>query len=123
MQETNAFDLLRNRGLYKDLFSAAAGIVWNTEVERQFITSQFHLRTVVEDVVGCGVDLPEGEAITDDDERENVAPSSRETLAPHLEGPANAFRRRHRIHNPFALYGGRIDPGKGCEELLEYSRT
>jgi len=106
--------------IYKDVFSSAAGIVWNTEVERQFISSQFHLRTVVEDVVGCGVDLPEGEAITDDDERENVAPSSREALAPHLEGPANAFRRRHRIYNPFVLYGGRIDPGKGCEELLEY---
>ena len=107
-------------GIYKDVFSAAAGIVWNTEVERQFVSSQFHLRTVVEDVVGCGVDLPEGEAISDEDERENVAPSSRELLAPHLEGPANAFRRRHRIYNPFALYGGRIDPGKGCEELLEY---
>ncbi|MEO8482072.1 MAG: glycosyltransferase family 4 protein [Acidobacteriota bacterium] len=107
-------------GIYKDVFSSAAGIVWNTEVERQFISSQFHLRTVVEDVVGCGVDLPEGEAISDEDERENVAPSSREALAPHLEGPANAFRRRHRIYNPFALYGGRIDPGKGCEELLQY---
>lgn len=107
-------------GIYKDVFSSAAGIVWNTEVERQFISSQFHLRTIVEDVVGCGVDLPEGEAISDEDERENVAPSSREALAPHLEGPANAFRRRHRIYNPFVLYGGRIDPGKGCEELLEY---
>ena len=31
-----------------------------------------------------------------------------------------SFRRRHRIHGPFALYGGRIDPGKGCEELIEY---
>ena len=28
--------------------------------------------------------------------------------------------RRHRIHTPFVLYGGRIDRGKGCEELLEY---
>jgi glycosyltransferase involved in cell wall biosynthesis len=43
-----------------------------------------------------------------------------ETLPAHLEGPANAFRRRRRIHGAFALYGGRIDPGKGCEELLEY---
>jgi glycosyltransferase involved in cell wall biosynthesis len=31
-----------------------------------------------------------------------------------------AFRRRHRLHGQFLLYGGRIDAGKGCEELLEY---
>ena len=31
-----------------------------------------------------------------------------------------AFRRRYRLHGPIALYGGRIDPGKGCEELIEY---
>lgn len=110
-------------GIYRDVFAAAAGIAWNTEVERRFVTSHFQLRTLVEDVVGCGVDLPEGEAITDTGDRENVAPSSRETLAPHLEGPANAFRRRHRLHGPFALYGGRIDRGKGCEELLEYFQT
>jgi glycosyltransferase involved in cell wall biosynthesis len=35
----------------------------------------------------------------------------------------SVFRRRHRLHGPFALYGGRIDPGKGCEELLEYFST
>jgi glycosyltransferase involved in cell wall biosynthesis len=107
-------------GIYRDVFAAAAGIVWNTEVERRFVSSEFQLRTLVEDVVGCGVDLPEGEAITDQGDREHVAPPSREALAPHLEGPANAFRRRHRLHGPFALYGGRIDRGKGCEELLEY---
>jgi hypothetical protein len=50
-----------------------------------------------------------------------VSPTTvREPLPAHLEGPANAFRRRHRMHGPFLLYGGRIDPGKGCEELLEY---
>jgi len=27
------------------------------------------------------------------------------------------------MYGPFALYGGRIDPGKGCEELLEYFKT
>lgn len=32
----------------------------------------------------------------------------------------SAFRRRHRLNGPFVLYGGRIDPGKGCEELFEY---
>ncbi|MFO7303118.1 MAG: glycosyltransferase family 4 protein [Acidobacteriota bacterium] len=110
-------------GIYRDVFAAPAGIVWNTEVERRFVTAHFDLRAIVEDVVGCGVDLPEGVAITDEDDREGLAPPSREALAPHLQGPAIAFRRRHRIHSPFALYGGRIDPGKGCEEMLEYFRT
>src|SRR4029078_4445612 len=32
----------------------------------------------------------------------------------------SVFRRRHRLHGPLVLYGGRIDPGKGCEELIEY---
>lgn len=108
-------------GLYEDVFAAPAGLVWNTESERRFVSAHFHLRGVVEDVVGCGVDLPEGEV--PDGDRTGLSPTSREQLAPHLEGPANAFRRRQRMHDPFVLYGGRIDPGKGCEELLEYFQT
>ena len=41
----------------------------------------------------------------------------------HVSSRGASFRRRHRIHGPFALYGGRIDPGKGCEELIEYFST
>jgi glycosyltransferase involved in cell wall biosynthesis len=106
--------------IYREVFAAPAGIVWNTESERRMVTARYRTRALVEDVVGCGVDLPEGEAVDSGIERMGLAPSGRETLAPHIEGPANAFRRRHRIHGPFALYGGRIDPGKGCEEMLEY---
>jgi len=109
--------------MYKDVFASAAAIAWNTEAERRFVSSRFALRAVVEDVIGCGVDLPEGEAITEEPERLPDAPDGRESLPPHLEGPANAFRRRHRVHEPFALYGGRIEAGKGCEELLEYFQT
>ena len=107
-------------GIYRDVFSSAAGLVWNTDVERRFVSSMFHLRAMVEDVVGCGVDLPDIEALDGAAAPADAPPDGREPLAPHLEGPANAFKRRHRIHGPFALYGGRIDPGKGCEELLEY---
>lgn len=109
--------------IYRDVFASAAAIAWNTEAERRFVSSRFHLRTVVEDVIGCGINLPEGEAITEEPERPSGAGDAREPLPPHLEGPANAFRRRHRVHEPFVLYGGRIDPGKGCEELLEYFQT
>ena len=109
-------------GIYEEMFSAAAGIGYLTEAERRFVSGRFRLRTIVEDVIGCGVDLPEGEAQMNEPGTPApvAAPTSRELLAPHIEGPANAFRRRHRMHGPFILYGGRIDPGKGCEELLEY---
>jgi glycosyltransferase involved in cell wall biosynthesis len=107
-----------NLGLYRDVFSSAAGIVWNTESERTFVSSRFRLRALVEDVVGCGVGLRERDAATTSGD--GMTP---EPLPRHIEGPANAFRRRHRMHEPFVLYGGRIDPGKGCEELLEYFQT
>jgi len=109
-------------GIYEDVFSSAAGIVWNTEAERRFVSDRFQLRTLVEDVVGCGVDVPESRfsGIETVAELAPVLPTAQERQPSHIEGPANAFRRRHRIHEPFALYGGRIDPGKGCEELFEY---
>ena len=37
-----------------------------------------------------------------------------------LRGRGQIFRRRHRLYDPIVLYGGRIDPGKGCEELFQY---
>ena len=110
--------------MYRDVFAERGGD--RLEHRGRAPLRVVALRTcapVVEDVVGCGVDLPEGEAITEEPERLPDAPDGRESLPPHLEGPANAFRRRHRVHEPFVLYGGRIDPGKGCEELLEYFQT
>jgi glycosyltransferase involved in cell wall biosynthesis len=109
--------------IYEQVFSSVAGIVWNTESERRMITSRFHLRALVEDVVGCGVDMESGTDTGGEDTSAAMMVSPitvREPLPAHIEGPANAFRRRHRMHGPFLLYGGRIDPGKGCEELLEY---
>ena len=41
-------------------------------------------------------------------------------FSPHLLARGAVFRRRHRLHGPLLLYGGRIDPGKGCEELIQY---
>ena len=125
---------------YKELFSAAAGIAYNTEVERRFLTTHFSIRAIEEETVGCGVDLPQAhpyprdrspdessdssladEGTADDDTA--VQDEASPTFRPHLAHRGSIFRRRHRLHGPFLLYGGRIDPGKGCEELIEYFST
>ncbi len=117
-------------GIYKEMFGLPAAIAYNTEVERRFLTTHFPIRAIVEETVGCGVDLP----VSDVKERpaEDLPDLLAETdtsvrryedyqpLPSHITQRGAIFRRRHRLHGPIALYGGRIDPGKGCEELIEY---
>ena len=122
--------------IYKELFSLPAGLAYNTDVERRFLTTHFSIRAMEEETVGCGVDLPQAQSHGHD--RTNDGPESAEepspeddgradegspSFRPHLAQRGSMFRRRHRIHGPFVLYGGRIDPGKGCEELIEYFST
>ena len=122
--------------IYKELFSAPAGIAYNTEVERRFLTTHFAIRALEEETVGCGVDLPQAqpyprerqpdEGIVSEDEtaeEPNPQDEASPSFRPHLAHRGSVFRRRHRLHGPFLLYGGRIDPGKGCEELIEYFST
>jgi len=126
--------------IYKELFSLPAGLAYNTDVERRFLTTHFSIRAVEEETVGCGVDLPGMQAALRDkgtsgsdtpassespdpgDEAgdEPLADEESPSFRPHLAQRGTTFRRRHRLHGPIALYGGRIDPGKGCEELIEY---
>jgi len=114
--------------IYKEVFSLPAAIAYNTEVERRFLTTQFSIRAIAEETVGCGVDLPQHQAYPrhvraeappadgEPDEAAAEPPRSRS----HLTMRGATFRRRHRLHGPFVLYGGRIEKGKGCEELIEY---
>jgi glycosyltransferase involved in cell wall biosynthesis len=115
--------------LYKEMFSLPAAVAYNTEVERRFLTTHFPIRAVAEETVGCGVDLPASDArerpVEAEDPRHEPDTDVRrfdgyQPLPPHITERGAVFRRRHRLHGPFVLYGGRIDPGKGCEELIEY---
>ena len=45
--------------MYRELFSLPAGVAYNTDVERRFLTTHFSIRAVEEETVGCGVDLPQ----------------------------------------------------------------
>ncbi len=105
-------------GIYRDVFSAPAGMAYNTDVERAFVRSRFRIGAASEATVGCGVDLPlqftTGVHDPDPDE------SSFQPDVDPRRASAAAFRRRHRLYEPFVLYGGRIDPGKGCEELIAH---
>jgi glycosyltransferase involved in cell wall biosynthesis len=114
--------------VFKEVFSRPAALCYLTESERQFVERQFPDRPLLEEVIGVGVDVPqqhpyprmppapENDSPAFDDEGE---PAARE-FPSHLLARGAVFRRRHRLHGPIALYGGRIDPGKGCEELIEY---
>ena len=111
--------------IYKDMFRLPAAVAYNTEVERNFLKSNLEIRAIAEETVGCGVDLMLGEADShapggassgsDDDESGEAV-----DVIAQIKARGVPFRRRHRLYGDFLLYGGRIDAGKGCEELLEY---
>lgn len=104
-------------GIYRDVFGTPAGMAYNTAVERAFLKTRFRIGAPAEATVGCGVDLPLqfAAAVRDSDSHESPEPEE-----DPLRTSAAAFRRRHRLYEPFLLYGGRIDPGKGCEELIAH---
>ena len=110
--------------MYKDVFARPAAIAYMTGVERSFLRNRFAIGARTEETVGCGVDLPSHL----DPSRATPPGTNGDDEGPEGDGGAQAsgsargavFRRRHRLYGPFALYGGRIDPGKGCEELIEY---
>ena len=121
--------------IFKDVFSRPAALLFNTDSERRFVRQQFQDRPLLEEVTGVGVDLPQSQpyprmpAPASDDEpppdetADKPAAPAEETgefTSSHLLARGAVFRRRHRLHGPIALYGGRIDPGKGCEELIQY---
>jgi glycosyltransferase involved in cell wall biosynthesis len=113
--------------LYSSLFARAKAFAYNTDVERRFLNTQFDIKAIAEETVGCGIDLPQFRPHAGSEEARVAAAESDEESPDkgygnrrRMRGRGEAFRRKHRLHGPVALYGGRIDPGKGCEELLQY---
>lgn len=113
--------------LCKKVLAAPAAIAYATAVESGFLRSRFAVRAKIEEVVGCGVDLPPG---FDPEQPDPAQPDPLEDLddedAPAVGTvwnagvPDGAFRRRHRLFGSFALCSARVRSGRGCEELIEY---
>ncbi len=79
---------------FKDVFAMPQRIVFSTQEEREFLHRRFgpQLRG---DVIGVGIDVPQ-----------DVRPER--------------FKHRIGIDRPYALYVGRIDKAKRCDELIQY---
>ncbi len=80
--------------MMKEVFATPRAFVFNTESEREMLGRYFPSAGKYGDVVGVGVDLPKAPA-------------------------TGAFFGECRVRPPYILYAGRIEPGKGCQELLD----
>ncbi|HJU41279.1 MAG TPA: glycosyltransferase family 4 protein [Vicinamibacterales bacterium] len=105
--------------LYREMFKKPAAVAFNTDWEKNFLKTTFEFRAVSEETVGCGVELLPEQIQPDEPDPEDDE-ELHKRLPAHLRVRGAQFRRRHRLQGQFLLYGGRIDAGKGCEELIEY---
>lgn len=80
--------------MWDALFASVPRFLFATPEERLFLRQRFPGAELAGDVVAMGIDRP-----------------------PDID-PAR-FRREHGLHDGFLLYVGRIDPSKGCQELLD----
>jgi glycosyltransferase involved in cell wall biosynthesis len=81
--------------IMKEVFSAPAAFMFNTLSEKEMLSRLFSFENKYQEIVGVGVEIPKVPNMAD-------------------------FYQRHGIVLPYVLYAGRIEPGKGCEELVAY---
>lgn len=81
--------------VFKEMFARPRAFAFLTRTEEALVRSRFDLGSRPAVVTGIGVETAD---------------------RPDVE----RFRIRHGVHRPYALYAGRIDAGKGCDEMLAF---
>lgn len=81
--------------VFKQVFESVRSYAFCSAPEARLVASRFDISKCSQDVVGIGVDPP-GEADVEE------------------------FRILRGIERPYLLYAGRIDAGKGCDEMLRF---
>lgn len=81
--------------IMKDVFAAPEALVYNSEPEKDIVCRFFSVGKKYQATIGIGIEPPE-------------------TIDP------SPFLRKFSLTRPFLLYAGRIEKGKGCEELIRY---
>lgn len=111
-----------------EVLSSVRGVGLVSGAERRLLRSYVRATPFHEELVGIGIDPPPeqsyprhqqdpADTVVDDETIAGPDPLEPES---YLAGRGVPFRRRHRLYGPFALYGGRVEPDNGCEEMLEY---
>jgi glycosyltransferase involved in cell wall biosynthesis len=85
-------------GIFPPIFRGVRAVMYNSPEERAMIHSIAGNDNVPGVVVGIGSEIPQ-----------NVQ--------------SGRFRHKHGIRGPFAVYVGRIDQNKGCNELFDFFRN
>jgi len=115
--------------LFAEVLAAARAVGFLSSAERRLIRAYVRVTPQHDEIVGIGIDpSPEqsyprhqqdpADTVVDEDPIGADAEVPEE--AAYLAGRGVPFRRRHRLYGQFALYGGRVEPDNGCEEMLEY---
>ncbi len=119
--------------LWSDVVSSARAIGLVSGAERKLLRSFLGVDSTREELVGVGIDPshrqayprhqqdPADEPVVDDEASEQAEEGTEQDDEQPDRGIP--FRRRHRLYGPIALYGGRVEPDNGCEEMLEYFDT
>lgn len=122
-------DPLLRYGIWNDVLGTVKAVGYLSSSERT-VVRRYMRAAVNEEFVGVGLDVPAQQSYprhqqdpVDEPESEegqaSAAPDAGEA-PPYLAGRGVLFRRRHRLYGSFALYGGRVQPDNGTEEMLEY---
>jgi glycosyltransferase involved in cell wall biosynthesis len=115
-------------GVWKDMVESVRAIAFISAAERTYMR-YLDAEAQAHDVVGIGVDPPpqlgyprhQQDPADDPSPDDDTARDASDLTQPaYLSTRGVTFRRRHRLYGNFVLYGGRVEPDNGCEEMLEY---
>ena len=80
--------------LFDAMFRLPTAFAFSTEEEAHFVSRRFGISPFNE-IVGIGTDLD-------------------------VVGDVERFRNEYSVHDPYVVYVGRLDPGKGSDELFDF---
>ena len=85
--------------IYRDLFQRIEGLLYLTSAEQNFVELTFPVQGKPSLLLGTGVDIPDSTVSESD------------------------IRTKYKIPDRFLLYIGRVEAGKGCQELISFFRN